>query len=190
MRRCQTIRSTTGNKNARTLPGVRALLATETRMPDDLITVVFNHLAEHRARHLRGAFYQPREVVGDTSCSRSSPPSRADDEVRDSFQPMWRRIISAERDLRLTWSLPAYFGAVPCVARSKPRRRTCWRPARCRCRPLRRRARRTRSQPFTELPTFELAALQAAPITDIEFRFSQLLVRASNSWATGGCVRV
>jgi hypothetical protein len=28
------------------------------------------------------------------------------------------------------------------------------------------------------MPTFELAAVQAAPITDIEFRFSQLLVRA------------
>ncbi|MCY1453939.1 hypothetical protein D9M71_709660 [compost metagenome] len=35
-----------------------------------------------------------------------------------SVQPMWRSIISADRinDPGLTWSLPAYFGAVPWVA--------------------------------------------------------------------------
>ena len=35
-----------------------------------------------------------------------------------SVQPMWRSIISAERisEPGLTLSLPAYFGAVPCVA--------------------------------------------------------------------------
>ena len=67
--------------------------------PGTRLHVVDHHLPEARARHLRRAVHQAREVVGDLLADDRASPCELMIRSAASVQPMWRSIISARQDL-------------------------------------------------------------------------------------------